>query len=148
MIDGKAVADVEESGSKKRKAKDQEGESSSTDDSDLTTQTPDGYKENVPAQVNDDGNQNESGHSPTTEKRKKVWSKMLDKFPQNGDAESKSEWLAQVLVVSDKDTSRKELRADIVPQNDTREMAAEFLRSATKPRKKKHSSGKVETENV
>lgn len=120
--------------SKKRKATSQDA-SSTTDDSDLTTQSPDA-DEVEPARVKDDGNNTSSNHSRTEKKRTKVWSKMLDHFPTNGDWESKKEWLAQVLLVSDKKTPRKELRTDIKPRDDTRELAAVYLEKSTKPRSK------------
>lgn len=106
-----------------------------SDDSDLTTQSPDG-DEQGPARVNDDGN-NTTSTPRTHRKRKKVWSKLLNQFPTGGDDGSRKEWLAKVLLVSDKSLKRKDLRADIQPKQDTKEMAALYLEKAKKPRTKK-----------
>ena len=131
---GKADDKADEKDSKKRKAKSQEA-SSSTDDS-LTTQSPDA-DDGEPARVNDDDNAINSSRTRTQKKRQKVWAKMLDHLPSSGDEDNKTEWLARVLLVSDEKTPRKELRSDITPRDDTKEMAAMYLEKARKPRRKR-----------
>lgn len=116
---------------KKRKAKKQDVPSTASEDSDLTTQSPAAE----PTRVNDDG-ENTASSSTTRKKRKKVWSKLLDKFPKGGDDESKKEWLAKVLMVSDKKTHRNELRSDIQPKTETKDLAAIYLEKSKKPRKR------------
>jgi hypothetical protein len=145
MVAGEIEGKTETKESKIRKTNAQDTPSS-TDDSDLTTQSPDG-DEREPARVDDEGNNNISSQSRTKKKRKKVWSKMLDHFPTEGDAASKKEWLAQVLLVSDKKTPRKELRTDIEPRNDTRELAAVYLEKSTKPRRR-HRKREIKTAEV
>jgi hypothetical protein len=130
-IAGKGAKTSDSDGSNKRKAKEQDVPSTS-EDSDLTTQSPGAE----PARVNDDGNNTATSSTRTKKKRKKVWSKMLDRFPTGGDEESKKEWLAQVLLVSDKKTRRNELRTDIQPKDETKDLAAIYLEKSKKPRKR------------
>jgi hypothetical protein len=126
---------VEKGGSdvKKRKVKQQDIPSTS-EDSDLTTQSP-GVDEQEPVCVNDDGMKSTTSSTRTKKKRRKVWSKLLEKFPTGGDEESKKEWLAKVLFISDKKTRRNELRSDAQPEEDTKDMAAIYLEKYKKPRK-------------
>jgi hypothetical protein len=119
---------------KTSKVKQQEAPSTS-EDSDLTTQSP-GVDELEPVCVNDDGNNSASSSSRTKKKRRKVWSKLLEKFPTGGDEESKKEWLAKVLFVSDQKTRRNELLTDVQPEEDTKDMAAIYLEKSKKPRKR------------
>ena len=132
---GKADGKAEEKGSKKRKAKSQDDPSTTTDDS-LTTQSPDA-KDGEPAHVNDDDNATSSSKPSTQKKRQKVWASMLDYAPSSGDQDNKTEWLAKILLLSDKKTPRSELRADISPREDTKATAAMYLEKAKKPRGKR-----------
>jgi hypothetical protein len=126
-------------GTKRNHRKEYENDIQSSEDSDITTQSTaveeeDGDDQKVPARVNND--------EPSTRKmRKKVWSKLLDNFPTGGDETSKTEWLAKVLFVSDKNLDRDDIRLDVQPEDETKEMAAEYLESANRPRKKQRRAG-------
>ena len=135
---------VDEETKNKRRKKDQNDSVQSSDDSDLTTQSPvvedDDDDQKVPARVNTDetGTGRKSG-----KKRKKVWSKLLDNFPTGGDETSRTEWLAKVLLVSDKNLDREDIRVDVQPDDETKELAAEYLASANRPRKKQRQEAEV-----
>jgi hypothetical protein len=135
MIARKAAEKGGNDNSKKRKLN-QHDVPSTSEDSDLTTQSPGVDDVQVPVCVNDDGNHSATSSTRTKKKRRKVWSNLLEKFPTGGDEESKKEWLAKVLIVSDKKTRRNELCSDVQPETDTKDMAAIYFEKSKKPRKR------------
>ncbi|KAG7348217.1 hypothetical protein IV203_016922 [Nitzschia inconspicua] len=115
MIEEQSDRKEENSRSRKRQVKEQDV-SSPSGNSDLSTQSS-GAR---PARIKENGN------STTT--RREMWLRLLESFPTTGDDNSKQEWLARVLLVSDKKTRRMDLRPDVKPKSETIDLAAFYFR--------------------
>ncbi|KAG7368909.1 hypothetical protein IV203_031652 [Nitzschia inconspicua] len=115
MIEEQSDRKEENSRSRKRQVKEQDV-SSPSGNNDLSTQSS-GAR---PARIKENEN------STTT--RREVWLRLLERFPTTGDDNSKQEWLARVLLVSDKKTRRMDLRPDVKPKSETIDLAAFYLR--------------------